>query len=117
MKQIFNRLLFNIPKDIYSIVNIGRMSITQLYMKRKCFQNECNFYEQEGTVKSNPLSLFYANLFKSKFETEINKQLQYILKLWLKYVNDVVAIDSQILFYDDYTKDLKRCSKEFDIEV
>lgn len=40
----------------------------------------------------NQLPPFFANLLIGKLEREIKKQLQYSLRIWLGYVDDVIAV-------------------------
>ncbi|KAJ8962376.1 hypothetical protein NQ318_018360 [Aromia moschata] len=50
------------------------------------------FQQNEGTAMGNFLSPFIANLFMSKFETEVKDKLEYFPRVWFKYVDDIFAV-------------------------
>ncbi|KAJ8941458.1 hypothetical protein NQ318_016898 [Aromia moschata] len=49
------------------------------------------FQQHEGTAMGNSLSPFIANLFMSKFETEVKYKFEYFPRVWFRYVDDIFA--------------------------
>ena len=67
--------------------------LTALCMSQNCFQINGKFFEQlEGTAMGNCLSPFIANLFMSRFETNVKSKAPYFPKTWVRYVDDIFAI-------------------------
>jgi hypothetical protein len=57
------------------------------------FQINNKFYQQnEGTAMGNSLSPFIADLFMSRFEKDLEEELEYFPSVWLRYVDDIFAI-------------------------
>ncbi|KAJ8940133.1 hypothetical protein NQ318_000654 [Aromia moschata] len=52
------------------------------------------FQQHEGMAMSNSLSPFIANLFMSKFETEVKDKFEYFPRVWFRYVDDIFASTS-----------------------
>jgi hypothetical protein len=77
-------------------------------MKQNIFQFKGIFYEQnEGTAMGNSLSPFIADLFMSRFEKDLQSELDYFPKVWLRYVDDIFAIfDTNICQIDDFISSL-----------
>ncbi|KAJ8959202.1 hypothetical protein NQ318_022464, partial [Aromia moschata] len=50
------------------------------------------FQQHEGTAMGNSLSPFIANLFMSKFETEVKDKFEYFRRVWFRYVDDIFAV-------------------------
>ncbi|KAJ8942166.1 hypothetical protein NQ318_002556, partial [Aromia moschata] len=50
------------------------------------------FKPHEGTAMGNSLSPFIANLFMSKFETEVKDKFEYFPRVWFRYVDDIFAV-------------------------
>jgi hypothetical protein len=68
------------------------INLTKLCMRQNVFQFNGKYYEQiNGTAMGNPLSPFLADIFMSKFETDLRKQSNFP-KIWLRYVDDIFAI-------------------------
>lgn len=67
--------------------------LTRLCMSQNVFQFKKEFFEQlEGTAMGNSLSPFMADLFMSRFETDLQKESKYFPRVWLRYVDDVFVI-------------------------
>ncbi|KAJ8960542.1 hypothetical protein NQ318_013830 [Aromia moschata] len=52
------------------------------------------FQQHEGTAMGNSLSPFIANLFMSKFETEVKDKFEYFPRVWFRYVDDIFAYNT-----------------------
>ncbi|KAJ8960403.1 hypothetical protein NQ318_013683, partial [Aromia moschata] len=60
------------------------------------------FQQHEGTAMGNSLSPFIANLFMSKFETEVKDKFEYFPRVWFRYVDDVFAVfDTKAISLDN----------------
>jgi hypothetical protein len=69
------------------------IQLTEICMKQNIFQINDKFYQQnEGTAMGNFLSPFIADLFMSRFEKDLEKELEYFSSVWLRYVDDIFAI-------------------------
>jgi hypothetical protein len=69
------------------------IQLTEICMKQNIFQINDKFYQQnEGTAMGNSLSPFIADLFMSRFEKDLEKELEYFPSVWLRYVDDIFAI-------------------------
>ncbi|KAJ8952638.1 hypothetical protein NQ318_020953 [Aromia moschata] len=49
------------------------------------------YFQQHVTAMGNSLSPFIANLFMSKFETEVKDKFEYFPRVWFRYVDDIFA--------------------------
>ncbi|KAJ8949363.1 hypothetical protein NQ318_012027 [Aromia moschata] len=55
----------------------------------------------------NSLSPFIANLFMSKFETEIKDKFEYFPRVWFRYVDDIFAVfDTKAISLDNFVAKL-----------
>lgn len=101
-----DNLYTNIPMDIglevlriwliennVNIMEVNALvSLTRLCMEESWFRFNNNYYRQQyGCSMGSSLSPFLVNLFMSHFETEMQKQGNF-LRVWLRYVDDVWAI-------------------------
>jgi hypothetical protein len=60
------------------------IQLTEICMKQNIFQINDKFYQQnEGTAMGNSLSPFIADLFMSRFEKDLEKELEYFPSVWL----------------------------------
>ncbi|KAJ8963809.1 hypothetical protein NQ317_000591 [Molorchus minor] len=77
-------------------------------MKQNCFQFNNSFFEQhEGTAMGNSLSPFIANLFMSRFETDVKEEFEYFPRIWIRYVDDIFAVfDTKVESVDSYISKL-----------
>ncbi|KAJ8976828.1 hypothetical protein NQ317_011824 [Molorchus minor] len=77
-------------------------------MKQNCFQFNNSFFEQhEGTAMGNSLSPFIANLFMSRFETDIKEEFEYFPRIWIRYVDDIFAVfDTKVESVDSFISKL-----------
>jgi hypothetical protein len=56
-------------------------------MKQNIFQINDKFYQQnEGTAMGNSLSPFIADLFMSRFEKDLEKELEYFPSVWFRRI-------------------------------
>ncbi|KAJ8949031.1 hypothetical protein NQ318_005205, partial [Aromia moschata] len=61
------------------------------------------FQQHEGTAMGNSLSPFIANLFMSKFETEVKDKFEYFPRVWFRYVDDIFAVfDTKAISLDNF---------------
>ncbi|KAJ8938030.1 hypothetical protein NQ318_003334 [Aromia moschata] len=58
----------------------------------KPYYNGEYFQQHEATAMGNSLSPFIANLFMSKFETEVKDKFEYFPRVWFRYVDDIFAV-------------------------
>ncbi|KAJ8974279.1 hypothetical protein NQ317_012595 [Molorchus minor] len=84
------------------------INLTKLCMKQYCFQFNNSFFEQhEGTAMGNSLSPFIANLFMSRFETDIKEEFEYFPRIWIRYVDDIFAVfDTKVESVDSFISKL-----------
>ncbi|KAJ8983150.1 hypothetical protein NQ317_016249 [Molorchus minor] len=84
------------------------INLTKLCMKQNCFQFNNSFFEQhEGTAMGNSLSPFIANLFMSRFETDIKEEFEYFPRIWIRYVDDIFAVfDTKVESVDSFISKL-----------
>ncbi|KAJ8947599.1 hypothetical protein NQ318_010111 [Aromia moschata] len=65
------------------------------------------FQQHEGTAMGNSLSPFIANLFMSKFETEVKYTFEYFPRVWFRYVDDIFAVfDTKAISLDNFVAKL-----------
>ncbi|KAJ8952663.1 hypothetical protein NQ318_020978, partial [Aromia moschata] len=65
------------------------------------------FQQHEGTAMGNSLSPFIANLFMSKFETEVKDKFEYFPRVWFRYVDDIFAVfDTKAISLDNFVAKL-----------
>ncbi|KAJ8962746.1 hypothetical protein NQ318_001144, partial [Aromia moschata] len=65
------------------------------------------FQQHEGTAMGNSLSPFIANLFMSKFETEVKYKFEYFPRVWFMYVDDIFAVfDTTTISLDNFVAKL-----------
>ncbi|KAJ8946537.1 hypothetical protein NQ318_004673 [Aromia moschata] len=65
------------------------------------------FQQHEGTTMGNSLSPFIANLFMSKFETEVKDKFEYFPRVWFRYVDDIFAVfDTKAISLDNFVAKL-----------
>ncbi|KAJ8949459.1 hypothetical protein NQ318_007560 [Aromia moschata] len=64
----------------------------------------CEYFQQHvGTAMGNSLSPFIANLFMSKFETEVKDKFE----VWFRYVDDIFAVfDTKAMSLDNFVAKL-----------
>ncbi|KAJ8959451.1 hypothetical protein NQ318_022144 [Aromia moschata] len=62
-----------------------------LYNNPESYYNGEYFQQHEGTAMNNSLSPFITHLFMSKFETEVKDKFEYFPRVWIRYVDDIVA--------------------------
>ncbi|KAJ8938598.1 hypothetical protein NQ318_020860 [Aromia moschata] len=68
---------------------------------------ENNFQPYEGTSMGYSLSPFIANLFMSKFETEVRDKFEYFPRVWFRYVDDIFAVfDIKAISLDNFVAKL-----------
>ncbi|EFA11664.1 hypothetical protein TcasGA2_TC008528 [Tribolium castaneum] len=80
-------------KDLEQQVINEYIQFTELCMKQNIFQFSGKFFEQqEGTAMGNSLSPFLADLLMSRFEKNLENELEYFPRVWLRYVDDIFAI-------------------------
>ncbi|KAJ8976203.1 hypothetical protein NQ317_008281 [Molorchus minor] len=84
------------------------INLTKLCMKQNCFQFNNSFFEQhKGTALGNSLSPFIANLFMSRFETDIKEEFEYFPRIWIRYVDDIFAVfDTKVESVDSFISKL-----------
>ncbi|KAJ8980435.1 hypothetical protein NQ317_002078 [Molorchus minor] len=84
------------------------INLTKLCMKQNCFQFNNSFFEQhEGTAMGNSLSPFIANLFMSRFETDIKEEFEYFPRISIRYVDDIFAVfDTKVESVDSFISKL-----------
>ncbi|KAJ8933054.1 hypothetical protein NQ318_014942 [Aromia moschata] len=77
-------------------------------MNQNCFQYNGEYFQQhEGTAMGNSLSPFIANLFMSKFETEVKDKFEYFPRVWFRYVDDIFAVfDTKAICLDNFVAKL-----------
>ncbi|KAJ8953018.1 hypothetical protein NQ318_015380, partial [Aromia moschata] len=82
--------------------------LTSICMNQNCFQYNGEYFQQhEGTAMGNSLSPFIANLFKSKFETEVKDKFEYFPRVWFRYVDDIFAVfDTKAISLDNFVAKL-----------
>ncbi|KAJ8962203.1 hypothetical protein NQ318_018172 [Aromia moschata] len=65
------------------------------------------FQQHEGTAMGKSLSSFIANLFMSKFETEVKDKFEYFPRVWFRYVDDIFAVfDTTTISLDNFVAKL-----------
>ncbi|KAJ8942994.1 hypothetical protein NQ318_001718 [Aromia moschata] len=65
------------------------------------------FQQHEGTAIGNSLSPFIANLFMSKFETEVKDKFEYFSRVWFRYADDIFAVfDTKAISLDNFVAKL-----------
>ncbi|KAJ8951717.1 hypothetical protein NQ318_012567 [Aromia moschata] len=65
------------------------------------------YFQHEGTAMGNSLSPFIANLFMSKFETEVKDKFEYFPRVWFRYVDDIFAVfDTKAISLDNFVAKL-----------
>ncbi|KAJ8932703.1 hypothetical protein NQ318_021222 [Aromia moschata] len=77
-------------------------------MNQNCFPYNGEYFQQhEGTAMGNSLSPFIANLFMSKFETEVKDKFEYFPRVWFRYVDDIFAVfDTKAISLDNFVAKL-----------
>ncbi|KAJ8956538.1 hypothetical protein NQ318_019261, partial [Aromia moschata] len=82
--------------------------LTSICMNQNCFQYNGEYFQQhEGTAMGNSLSPFIANLFMSKFETEVKDKFEYFPRVWFRYVDDIFAVfDTKAISLDNFVAKL-----------
>ncbi|KAJ8956727.1 hypothetical protein NQ318_014082, partial [Aromia moschata] len=82
--------------------------LTSICMNQNCFQYNGEYFQQhEGTARGNSLSPFIANLFMSKFETEVKDKFEYFPRVSFRYVDDIFAVfDTKAISLDNFVAKL-----------
>ena len=76
------------PNEIEDYIQLTTLCLEQNFFR---FNNKC-FQQKSGLAMGNPLSPFLADLFMSSFENLIKEGHPLIFKMWLWYVDDILAI-------------------------
>ena len=102
------------PNDIEDYIRLTTVCLEQNFFK---FNNKF-FQQKSGLAMGNPLSPFLADLFMSSFENLIIEGHPLIFKMWLRYVDDILAIVPKKLV-DDSVKllNLHEKSIKFTVEI
>ncbi|KAJ8956455.1 hypothetical protein NQ318_010769 [Aromia moschata] len=82
--------------------------LTSICMNQNCFEYNGEYFQQhEGTAMCNSLSPFIANIFMSKFETEVKDKFEYFPRVWFRYVDDICAVfDTTTISLDHFVAKL-----------
>ena len=80
-------------KDRTSIPIPDLYALVELCLKSTYFQFDEFFYEQvEGAAMGSPLSSIVANIFMEDLETQALGTSAWKLKMWRRYVDDVLVV-------------------------
>ncbi|KAJ8981827.1 hypothetical protein NQ317_003871 [Molorchus minor] len=77
-------------------------------LRKNCFQFNNSFFEQhEGAAMGNSLSPFIANLFMSRFDTDIKEEFKYFPRIWIRYATpkDIIGVNDRYGIYEISCKD------------
>ncbi|KAJ8946038.1 hypothetical protein NQ318_023287 [Aromia moschata] len=65
------------------------------------------FQQHQERTAVNTLSPFIANIFMSKFETEVKDKFEYFPRVWFRYVDDIFAVfDTKAISLDNFVAKL-----------